>query len=442
MATHKILCLADLHLGVRPSRLPAAVAPEVASVATVWKRAVDLALEAEVGLVLLAGDVVWEGNPLEPLGPLERELRRLTEAGIEVCTVGGNHDFDVLPRLSRVLGGDHYHLLGEGGRWQRFTWRDPEVGALLHVDGWSFPSRDVRENPVESYGLRPPEDGVPVLGLVHGDLDRTRSTNAPLSRTSLERAGVDAWLLGHVHKPALIDLAGGRWALYPGSPQPLDPTEEGAHGAWLVELRDRRLGRPELAPLATLRWESLQVDASGIGDIEQARDRLVEGARAAARSIAAAQPELRHLLLKTRLVGRTATHRSLPLLVRDVEEECPVISAAGEIEARLAQLILGTLPPADLESLARSDDPPGILAVLLLELQAAENVRSDELLDRVSTRVREVYRRRHYLPVLKEEDLDPADRRERLAAAAWSLLDALLAQKASSQVGAEGTSGP
>lgn len=429
MTTRKILCLGDLHLGVRPSRVPDGVDRDAVSVAAVWRRAVDLAIEEGVGLVLLSGDVVWEGNPLEPLGPLERELGRLVKAGIEVCAVAGNHDFDVLPRLYRTVGGERFRLLGRGGRWEPFTWKDPEDRPLLHVHGWSFPERDVREDPVAGYDLETPEDGVPVLGLVHGDLDQVRSTNAPLSRASLERAAPAAWLLGHVHKPALVDLAGGQWALYPGSPQPLDPTEEGPHGAWLLTLRDGRLGRPEQIPLATLRWETLEVDLSGAGDLEDARDHVVAAARDGAREILGEGGNLDHLLLTLGLTGRTSAHRALPRLARELEEEGPLVSTLGGTESRIAQVRLGTLPPVDLEDLARSDDPPGILAALLLESAQDPEGPTRELLERVAARVREVRGRRHYLPILEEDEPEPEEARQAFEVAAWSLLDALLEQK-------------
>lgn len=435
MTDAKILCLGDLHLGVRPSRLPVAIDPETASVAAVWRRAVDLAIREGVGLVLLSGDVVWEGNPLEPLGPLERELRRLADADIEVCAVGGNHDFDVLPRLSRVLGGERYHFLGAEGRWEPFTWRGSDGRPLLHVHGWSFPEKNVTEDPIERYDLEAPEDGAPVLGLVHGDLDRARSTNAPLSRLSLERAGPAGWVLGHVHKPDLVDLAAGKWALYPGSPQPLDPTEEGAHGAWLLELRDGRLGRPSQVSLATLRWETLEVDLAGVGDLEEATDHLVTAARDAAREIAGDGPSFVHLLLTARLMGRTGAHSALPALVRELEEQPRLVSTADGVKTWIAQVRLHTLPPVDLASLARSDDPPGVLAALLLALEGKEDGPLQDLLDRTTARTREVYGRRHYPPAL-EEDLEAVGERERLAAAAWRLLDALLAQK---PVAREGT---
>lgn len=448
MTTAKILCLGDLHLGVRPSRVPAGVDPRSASVARVWARAVELALREEVGLVLLSGDVVDRANRFfEAFGPLEEGLERLAEAGIDVCAVAGNHDFDVLPQLAGTVSGRRFHLLGEDRRWERFTWRDRDGRPRLHVDGWSFPARDVREDPVERYDLDPPAEEAPVLGLVHGDLDQARSSNAPLSRASLEACadgGIDAWLLGHVHKPGPVELSRGRWALYPGSPQPLDWTETGVHGGWLLEVAGGSLGRPEPLPLATLRWETLTVDLSAVRHADGARSAVVEAARAAAEKHAAYGPEAPEwLLFRAALVGRTEAHGDLAQVVTELERDAPLELPAGDARARVVEVADRTRPAIDLHDLARGEGAPAVLADLLLSLGSGSEPGHDDLSDpsgrrlvaEVEEAVRGVSAFRPFadLPgtILAGEGLH-----DRLETAAWALLDALLAQKGGASSGA------
>lgn len=445
MSRSKILCLGDLHLGVRPARLPADADSHATSVAAAWRRAVERAVVGDVGLVLLSGDLVDRANRyFEAVGPLEEGLRKLAAAGIELCAVAGNHDFDVLPRLAEVVGGERMRLLGEGGRWQRFTWRDGGGRARLHVDGWSFPARDVAEDPVAAYDLEPPaggEAGVPVLGLVHGDLDQARSTNAPLSRARLEGAGPTAWVLGHVHKPARIDLAGGRWALYPGSPQPLDWSETGAHGAWLVELEGGRLGEPRPLPLATVRWERRELDLTGVATRDEAENRIPRALREEADLLAeeAGGDSLEELLLRLALTGRTAVHRELTEIARRLAEETPLELRlpGGEGHARLMELRVATRPALDLEALARGDDAASIMAAQLLALEREpegpagtgdDGAGPDpELLRRVGESVREVWDQRPYLALGGDREPGEEELRELLSEAAASLLDALVA---------------
>jgi predicted phosphodiesterase len=436
MSTRTILCLGDLHLGVRPSRLPADLDPRPASVAAVWRRAVELALREEVGLVLLSGDVVDRANRyFEAFGPLEEGLGRLADGGIDVVAVAGNHDFDVLPRLAGTVSGRRFRLLGEGGRWERFTWADAGGRPLLHVDGWSFPARDVRADPVAAHDLPAPADEAPVLGLVHGDLDLPASTNAPLARATLEACGggrVAAWLLGHVHKPGLVSLSRGRWALYPGSPQPLDPTETGSHGAWLVELADGRLGAPEPVPLATLRWEALEIDLAGTADADAVRAAIVEAVRGAADGLAASGPGApEHVLLRAALIGRTRAHGELGSLLAELEAGTHLELPSGDARARLLEVADRTRPALDLADLARGEGPPAVLAGLLLELEgsaAAPAPSERRLLGEAEEAVRGVFAARPYAD-LPGSAPAAEDLRVRTAAAAWSLLDALLLQK-------------
>lgn len=442
---NKILCLGDFHLGARPRRVPSGVDARAVSVAAAWKRAVDLALRDRVGLVLLSGDLVDRANHYwEAFGPLGDGLRRLADAGVEVCAVAGNHDFDVLRRLADVVGGERFHLLGDGGRWERFTWRDRQDGdgrALLHVEGWSFPARDVEEDPLALHDLAPPEEPAPRLGLVHGDLDASPSTNAPLTRAGLEACAggaVDAWVLGHLHQPRVVDLAGGRWALYPGSLQPRDWTEEGEHGAWTLELDPSgRLDRPALVPLATVRWETVEIDVTGAGGADEVSARAAAELRAAAEELGASGPGApERLLLRVELTGRSAVPR--PVLDSLSEEIAAGEGfAAGDGEARVADVAVRTRPEIDLGDVARGDGPPALLADLLLTLEggggragggAEIEVGLRELLGRIGRRADEVHALRPYA-VLGDPPPSPEAQREHLVGAAWSLLEAFLAQK-------------
>jgi DNA repair protein SbcD/Mre11 len=439
MATaRKILCLGDFHLGARPRRLPSGVDPRAVSVAAAWGRAVEHVLEAGVGLVLLSGDLVDRANRYwEAFGPLGDGLRRLAEAGVEVCAVAGNHDFDVLRRLSEVVGGERFHLLGDRGRWERWTWREEDGTALLHVEGWSFPARDVTDDPLAAHDLAAPEGAdrpAPRVGLLHGDLDASPSTNAPLTRAGLEACaggGFDAWVLGHLHHPRLLELIAGRWALYPGSLQPRDWTEEGPHGAWIVELADGRLGEPEPMPLATVRWETVEADLTGAEDADEAAARAATALREAAEELGESGPGAPEwLLLRLELTGRCAVPRHA--LERAAEEIVAGAGfAAGDGRARVSAVTVATRPAVDLADVARGDGPPALLADLLLRLEGGggHDPETADLLARIGRRIEEVHALLPYA-ALGDSLPEPETRREHLEAAARSLLEGFLAQKA------------
>ncbi|MCB9916118.1 MAG: metallophosphoesterase [Planctomycetes bacterium] len=90
MPEARLLCVGDMHLGRRPSRLPLG-APDGLGPRETWGEVVETAIAREVDAVLLAGDVVESANgALEAYGELLAGARRLREAGIDLVAVAGN----------------------------------------------------------------------------------------------------------------------------------------------------------------------------------------------------------------------------------------------------------------------------------------------------------------------------------------------------------------
>ena len=115
----RLLFVGDIHLGRRPTRLPdelAGLRPADLGPAAAWSATVAHALAERVDAVVLAGDVVESlGDRFEAYGHLQGGVARLTEAGIPVIGVAGNHDVLALPHLAQQVPG--FQLLGAGGTW-------------------------------------------------------------------------------------------------------------------------------------------------------------------------------------------------------------------------------------------------------------------------------------------------------------------------------------
>ena len=431
----RLLCTGDLHLGRRSSRVPPSLAS--ASAADAWRRLVVVAIEQDVDAVLLSGDVVDQENRyFEALGPLERGLLALRDAHIPVLAVAGNHDWDVLPRLARTLPEGTLRLLGANGEWERHT-LVARSGARLHVDGWSFTAPHAPESPLPRYAP-PPPDGVPVLGMVHGDLDAPASDYAPLPRELLRLHPVTAWLLGHVHAGGLRHREGEPPILYPGSPQPLDPGEPGRHGAWLLQVPTTGPATATPVPVATVQYDMLDVDLSACTDLADARAEVVRCVHLALHDMLLGNPHLVHAALRLRLTGRTALHGTFDALVTELR----TLDDVGDPGARAPALIgracsLGithvtthTRAAYDLSGLAERRDAAGTLARLLQRLEAGDpSVVEDALWRAVRAVPAEAARAGAFAGTALGDGMTDAQLLQRLTRQAERLLDALLLQQ-------------
>lgn len=370
MADVTVLCAADVHLGRRAAGLGGRWDGGRLSATEAWLCLVDRAISDSVDLVLLAGDVVDQFNrSFEAWGPLERGVASLREAGIPVVAVAGNHDHDTLHDVAAEVGGENLTVLGRGGRWERWTLRDGDGTARLHVDGWSFPDGRWEDDPTASYdpaSLGTP-DGVPVLGLLHADLDQVRSVYGPVTTTRLRSLPTVAWILGHIHVPSLRDEPGVAPILYPGSLQALDGGEIGPHGAWRVEIRDGRATDFRRIPLSSVRYDTVEVGVDGIEDEAglNARVRQTLRAHLDERTAEPTGP-LRLLHCRVRLTGRTPLHGRIAEILDGLDDFAPTddVGLRLTVDGRPA---IATRPALDLEALARGADAPALLAQLLLD---------------------------------------------------------------------------
>jgi DNA repair exonuclease SbcCD nuclease subunit len=366
----KVLCSGDLHIGRRPTHLPSHVDCRPLSCGAIWTSLVDYAINQQVDVVALSGDVVDRANRyFEAIGPLERGLKRLGDAGIRTVAVAGNHDYDVLPDLARALPADAFRLLGVGGKWERERIQRPD-GSRLDIDGWSFPTEHVRDNPVEAYRFTPDGD-TPVLGLVHADLNASGSVYAPVTSSDLRARPVAFWLLGHVHAPALHAAPDVVPILYPGSPQPMDPGEPGVHGVWLLDIQPGAPIRPRRIPLATVRYEALDVDVSSAHELDALRPMTLDGVNVAASTYAEESDALRYLSLRVRITGRTALHGDVERMLEGLADEWD--GGVNRVSVFIDRLENETRAPRDLSALAPGSDAVAVLARLITACRAPQS---------------------------------------------------------------------
>lgn len=425
MPTH-LLCVGDIHLGRKPSRIPADLADSgvpsgALSPAAAWRRVVQVAQERGVDAVVLAGDVVESDNRFfEAYGPLHAGVQQLLSAGIPVIGVAGNHDVEVLPRLAAELEG--FVLLGAGGRWETHVVQGRD-GSAVRLLGWSFPARRVTTSPLDTVPRGDTGD-LPLIGLLHCDLDGRGGPYAPVSSAALQAAPGDAWLLGHIHQPSI--RPGARPCGYLGSLTGLDPSEVGQRGAWLLTAGGPGQVLLERLPVAPLRWERVDVDLANVTFGDDLEPAIVAAVRGAHVRLASELGDTRAIGCRVHLVGACPAHRAVvqALAVRDPRtlriplDDRVYFVESVEDDARQA---------LDLAALAAGSDPPGLLARLLLALERG-GPDADRLVDAAVVELERTVAQPNWAALDSVEDLRTTARRD-LERAGRAALDDLLAQR-------------
>lgn len=249
-----------------------------------WDCLVELCIEEEASLLVLAGDIF--DSAIAGVGVqlrFQEGLRRLDEAGVHVFICHGNHDplssdfqpvGELPPRVVRFEPGEP--------QWRQVELRDS--GDVVQVSGVSFGERDEGENlALRFHQIERLPDTAPHIAVLHANVGRNsgHGNYAPCSYHDLDRAPVDYWALGHIHKRAVERLQRGRWAAYCGNLQGLSfkSSECEPKGALVVPIENRRIGEPRFVACDRVRFERSEIAVSPADTIENIRAKIKEAAR-------------------------------------------------------------------------------------------------------------------------------------------------------------------
>jgi DNA repair protein SbcD/Mre11 len=419
----KVLAVGDMHLGRRPSRLPPALADRAVELgpAGAWRRVVEHAIAEQVDVVALAGDVVERENDFyEAYRELEKGVAELARAGVYVLGVAGNHDVQVLPRLADQI--EDFDLLGRGGAWESVTIE--AGGEALTLWGWSFPQRQVTRSPLDGHRFARAE-GLN-LGLLHCDRDQPGSPYAPVMSRELAAAGLDGWLLGHIHAPDA--LAAPSPSGYLGSVTGMDPGEPGARGPWLLTIERGRIREVTQHVLAPLRWEPVELDLTGIARPEEVQDRLLERLRALDETLGCLARPPQAMGIRLRLTGRTRHGEAVEAaLGKDTRDEVPV--GGSDCHYFVERVVAASRPEIPLADLAARGDPLGLLARRLQSLDAPGDDPERAALIAAARRRLEARAKETRWQGLDGGPMDDAAVADWLRRAAMRLLERMLAQR-------------
>lgn len=316
---------------------------------------VDLALQEQVQLVLLAGDI-YDGDWADfRTGLFFREqLLRLHRAGIQTYIVKGNHD--AASQITRQLPEVPGVYTFSSRRASSVVLED--LGVAIH--GQSFPDRAVLEDLVPSYPAAVPD--LFNIGMLHTSLTgrEGHDTYAPTTVEMLSSKGYDYFALGHVHKREVVQEAHPR-IVFPGNIQGRHARETGPKGCELVTVEGTRIVSSQFVPLDVVRWHVLELDVSGLASV----DALARHFLKSLEQEAGFNPDLLHAV-RVILQGESPLHT--------LEAEQPgtlaaCLQAASQeadgLDFWVEQVRLNLRTPIDRSTLLQRDDPAGEVARLV-----------------------------------------------------------------------------
>ena len=313
MARARFLHTADLHLSRPFGFLPPQLAEERRrDQRRALTRIADLALEREVDVVLVAGDLFDcpDPDPVD-LEAVTKEFSRLTEAGKRIFAIPGNHDY--------ISGSSFWNRMNVGGLR---VFLEPEWDSLVLDDlgvsvcGIAFHRARSERRAFE--GLEVPAD-TPSIAMVHasyeafeGQIERYH----PFSSAELPNAQASYVALGHYHKFNSIP-AGRVVACYPGTPEGIgfDAPETEDRFVVVGEIGDDGIAGFEPVKINSRTMRSVEIDCTSF----ESQASLFDTVRQSCES---------HVLLALRLAGAPSSDISgiLEDLPQRFKESCVYLS--------------------------------------------------------------------------------------------------------------------
>ncbi len=373
---------ADLHLDT-PFRGLQAIAPEVAEVLrdasiTAFDAVVELALARRAAFDVVAGDV-YDGpeRGLRAQLTFRPGLARLSAGGVASFVVHGNHD--PLESGWSAIGAwpEQVKVFGTGALEVVTVERGGEV--IATVQGVSYATRSTSENlalRLRRPGGSPGSAAGPTaagprplhVGVLHCNVAGSGGEHAdysPCTLDDLRATGLDYLALGHVHTRAVLAEGSGPgdpWVVYPGNTQAHSwrPGEQGAKGAYVVEVAGGEVERLEFVACVAVRVVELRCSIEGCEDVGELADRLLALVEQHAEEAAG-----RHLVLRAERGGAAPLHHELarPGVLADLLAHLRA-EGGGRPLRWWDSLRDASTVPLDLDELRRRGDFAGELLVL------------------------------------------------------------------------------
>lgn len=271
----RLLHTADLHLGAPFTWLGDRAASRQGDLLRTFRRIVDCAIDQQVELLVVAGDLFDQPQPETTLRlAVQRELSRLPEHGITAVLLPGTHD--------GVWGGTTPYRAAD---FPGVVILDQPIASgplRLDINGKKiclYGSAYRGEKPEQIFPAMRRQDGEGFhLGVLHGSQIKAsqwnyRDKDLPFSFDEMNSWGLDYVALGHYHSFQLLEQDGEVLACYPGSPEGKQFSEPGERYVALVEISASG-NRLQALPIQSRTLATLAIDMGLESSAESLRKKI------------------------------------------------------------------------------------------------------------------------------------------------------------------------
>ena len=305
---------ADVHLDSPLETLALKDAEAASVVANATRQAfsntIDLCVAEKVNALLIAGDLYdGELNSMKTAAFFTEEMRRLTDEGVRVFIIRGNHD--AVSRITKHLVlPEQVHVFSGRAEAVHFE----KAGAVIH--GMSYAKPHVPDSLLAKY--KPAVPGLINVGLLHTSLagSTRHDVYSPCSVQQLKDQGYDYWALGHIHQRCVHSEA-PQAIVMPGIPQGRHINEAGPKSVTYVEIADDRTVQIEERYTNVAQFERIGLDVTDVEEWSAMLGELEDALAAAADGLRAD-----HLIARVELTGRSLLsariHRDRDVLTEEV----------------------------------------------------------------------------------------------------------------------------
>lgn len=222
-----------------------------------FEKIVDIALSENVDLVLIAGDT-FDSNQPSPKSQLffAKEIKRLTDAKIQVVMIFGNHDH--LPKEELlVTPSPYFKLLGPNEKVEKVE-LSTNTGFKYDVVGFSYLNNHIEKDMLATF---PEKDSHYTFGLMHAQEKSSvanQNVYAPFSLKTMRELNYNYFALGHIHLRQVLSQT--PLIAYSGNIQGRHINELGKKGCLLGEI-DEKSGQTKthFIETAPILWQKAEI---------------------------------------------------------------------------------------------------------------------------------------------------------------------------------------